>query len=438
MKKIITFILAISMLLSLPAASVGFAENTVSISLQEAPDTVQGKEVSLKVFIDSEPHWAAIDISFNYNPEALSFKKFVLNQELKNQSDDGEPAVYALNRNYAAEGTIIVAYATATSVGGYEGYYPGEYDYFGTITFTVNTAAPIGESEIELVIGKICDKDQVDVPFEVSGSKVNILCAHNWQETDRVDAKCESDGYAVYSCSKCYEEKSEVISQLGHEWDNGSVTAPTCEEGGYTTYTCKHNAEHTYVADYTEATGHSWKELSRIEATCSSKGLITYVCANNAEHTKTEDIAIAPDAHDYQSVVTAPTCEEGGYTTYTCKHNAEHTYVADYTEALGHDWGEWLLTKEATIDEDGVETRTCKNDPSHTEERAVPYIMRGDFDFDRQITVADALMALRISAKIVATNELYILIGDIDYDGAVTVSDALAILRVAARMADSL
>lgn len=62
----------------------------------------------------------------------------------------------------------------------------------------------------------------------------------------------------------------------------------------------------------------------------------------------------------------------------------------------------------------------------------------GDFDNDGDITVADALAALRIAAKLVEETPEYISIGDIDRDNHVTVADALAILRVAAKLTDVL
>ena len=43
-----------------------------------------------------------------------------------------------------------------------------------------------------------------------------------------------------------------------------------------------------------------------------------------------------PHTHRYEAVVTAPTCTAGGYTTYTCA--CGDSYIADETEALGHDW----------------------------------------------------------------------------------------------------
>lgn len=62
--------------------------------------------------------------------------------------------------------------------------------------------------------------------------------------------------------------------------------------------------------------------------------------------------------------------------------------------------------------------------------------LKGDFDGDGEITVSDALAALRIAAKLVEETDDAIRIGDVDGDGSISVNDALAILRVAAKLAD--
>lgn len=90
---------------------------------------------------------------------------------------------------------------------------------------------------------------------------------------------------------------------------------------------------------------------------------------------------------------------------------------------------------------------------SYAEENGVPYEiidegkpidenneeLAGDMDGDGEITVSDALRALRIAAGLdvaVATKGTRsAILGDVDGDGAVTVSDALAILRIAAKLA---
>ncbi|MBQ9557281.1 MAG: DUF4886 domain-containing protein, partial [Clostridia bacterium] len=63
-----------------------------------------------------------------------------------------------------------------------------------------------------------------------------------------------------------------------------------------------------------------------------------------------------------------------------------------------------------------------------------PPYKRGDMDGDGEITVGDALKALRIAAKLVVPAPEDYLIGDVDNDGEITVGDALKILRVAAQL----
>ena len=57
---------------------------------------------------------------------------------------------------------------------------------------------------------------------------------------------------------------------------------------------------------------------------------------------------------------------------------------------LGHDWGEWAVTKEATHDKAGEMKRTCKNDPTHIETKnlsKLPYTLTfnlGEGTWNRQ------------------------------------------------------
>lgn len=96
--------------------------------------------------------------------------------------------------------------------------------------------------------------------------------------------------------------------------------------------------------------------------------------------------------------------------------------ISELADALG--------TQTVTVSRDGVE--------STFEVTVKSKRIKGDFDADEQITVSDALAALRIAAKLAEMTDETLEIGDIDLDGEITVSDALAILRVAAKMADSL
>ena len=66
-----------------------------------------------------------------------------------------------------------------------------------------------------------------------------------------------------------------------------------------------------------------------------------------------------------------------------------------------------------------------------------PPVMKGDLDKDGEITVGDALIALRIAAKLAEKTPEAVLTGDVDGDGDITVGDALKILRVAAKLSDA-
>jgi hypothetical protein len=65
----------------------------------------------------------------------------------------------------------------------------------------------------------------------------------------------------------------------------------------------------------------------------------------------------------------------------------------------------------------------------------IAYVFVGDVDGDDEVTVADALAALRMAVGLADQPEGDALgVADVDADGTVTVSDALRILRIAARL----
>ncbi|MBR5769878.1 MAG: hypothetical protein IKX98_07215, partial [Clostridia bacterium] len=61
---------------------------------------------------------------------------------------------------------------------------------------------------------------------------------------------------------------------------------------------------------------------------------------------------------------------------------------------------------------------------------------RFDMNNDGKITVSDALMALRIAARLAVADTLDVAAGDSDGDGVITVADALNILRSAVGLTD--
>lgn len=63
--------------------------------------------------------------------------------------------------------------------------------------------------------------------------------------------------------------------------------------------------------------------------------------------------------YTYTDTVVPPTCTEQGYTLHTCNEDASKSYKDNYIDALGHDYGDGVVTTPATCTENGVKTYTC-------------------------------------------------------------------------------
>ena len=59
---------------------------------------------------------------------------------------------------------------------------------------------------------------------------------HNYTEEITVEATCETDGEATYTC-ECGDTYTEPIKATGHKYTNKTI-APTVTEKGYTLHIC--------------------------------------------------------------------------------------------------------------------------------------------------------------------------------------------------------
>ena len=110
-----------------------------------------------------------------------------------------------------------------------------------------------------------------------------------------------------------------------------------------TEYTCIRCGATRLEGD--EAAGH----IPGDPATCTQPQLCT----------KCGAVIVNALGHDYETIVTEPTCTEMGYTTYTCTRCGD-TYKGDYTDAAGHQPGEWIIDKEPTTDSEGSKHKECE------------------------------------------------------------------------------
>ena len=93
-------------------------------------------------------------------------------------------------------------------------------------------------------------------------------------------------------------------------------------------------------------------------------------CRRDETHVETETVKTTAE------VTKEAACEAKGETKYTAEFTNEtftaQTRTEEDIDALGHEWGEWVVVKEPTAKEDGLQERTCKRDPSHKETQVIP------------------------------------------------------------------
>lgn len=193
----------------------------------------------------------------------------------------------------------------------------------------------------------------------------NILPAlgHNYSEEYTVDkpATCTEEGEKSKHCENpgC-EERNDIqkIDALGHDYVETTV-APTCTEKGILTKTCSRCND--VVTEEIPALGHEFAKDYTVDkkATCTEEGEQSKHCTRNGCNGK-EDIQKIPSlGHDYVSKVTKEaTCTEKGILTKTCSKCGD--VVTEEIPALGHKFGDWKVTAEATVLAPEQQERICE------------------------------------------------------------------------------
>ena len=186
---------------------------------------------------------------------------------------------------------------------------------------------------------------------------------HDWSAWETVKLPtCVVPGEETRHCNRCDIVETRELALAPHtpgEAEDENTVAPTCtEDGSYdaVVYCIVCHEELSRATYNIGALGHDFGDwILTTEPTCTEEGVETRTCSR-CEEAETRPVDAL--GHDYIAVVTAPTCTEQGYTTHTCSRCGDE-YVDTYVDALGHDFGEWILTTEPTCTEEGVETRTC-------------------------------------------------------------------------------
>lgn len=164
---------------------------------------------------------------------------------------------------------------------------------------------------------------------------------------------CDDDGEKVSVCTKCDKQETRVISKLNHDWQIEKDTT-NCVTYGEIVYVCQNDRSHTYT-EPKEPLGHDWQGGEIIEpATCEKPGKCRESTCSRCGTISYAETTIPALGHKYvEKSRTQATCEGTGKIHYVCEHDEKHT-KDETIQALGHDWTEGTVIKEATCETPGM------------------------------------------------------------------------------------
>lgn len=217
-------------------------------------------------------------------------------------------------------------------------------------------------------------------------------CIHEFEHYIKNDATCESEGNIEYwkcvNCNKTYNgedakesvlENDIVLPMLGHDIKHIESVSPGCSSAGNIEYWKCSRCGKVYLdstldncVDETEIIltekSHDLIHFEYKASSCLSCGNKEYWRCTRCDKlfrdndAKVEvdknDIVLTLGDHCYTKASTLPTCSEKGTTMYSCSVCGDcYTEVDD--PALGHTWGEGVVTVAPTKDTIGLKKYVC-------------------------------------------------------------------------------
>ena len=205
---------------------------------------------------------------------------------------------------------------------------PATHTAFGTKTYTCTDCSEIREE---------------DIPK---------LTAHEYGAWEK-----HSDAYHKHTCS-CGE-----VEYAAHTWNGGEVAEPATHlKAGTKTYTCTACA-HTKESSIPKLTAHGYGTWTKHSDTQHKR-----VCACG-------DVEYAAHAWDEGEITQAPTHLALGVKSFRCE-TCDESKQESIAKTPTHSFGEWVITKEATIDTEGERVRECACGEKQKE--AVPTVQLPD------------------------------------------------------------
>ena len=267
--------------------------------------------------------------------------------------------------------------------------------------------------------GSYVEKVRCSICFSVIHSTDETMLSsgqyHDLVLIPACDPVCEGTGnIEYYECKLCQEiffkdfveikdPDSVIIPETGHKWSEWTVTKQaTCTDEGQKTRKCLNDPSHVETS-IIPASGHDHGpevEENVTEPQLIHDGSVDKVVYCNVckKELKRQTVKIPAKLKPYEDninslapleselilqgnpekpedlnnpdweVTVKPTCETAGVRTRYYNGRKHEEVIA----ALGHYWGEWVVTIEPDIGAEGEAECVCMHDESHVQIRKIP------------------------------------------------------------------
>lgn len=255
------------------------------------------------------------------------------------------------NASFTASSGAVYSYATLSGDG-------RESQDFTSVNTNVDNGGDDGITNPKTgATGYDCANDAILVTFL-------FIVTGEVSEQHPIKIGLYQDKHSGASCAQNMSGLDDInLASYGQKVE-GQVGAYHCYFMGYNALT----KQSLGAAQHTHTAGEP-KQENVVPATCTTDGSYDEVvrCTEDNEIISTEHHVIPATGHKFVDTVVAPTCTAQGYTLHKCSVCGEETKDT-YTDALGHEYGEWVIDKPATEDTEGSKHRDCiRGDDTQTE-----------------------------------------------------------------------
>ena len=187
------------------------------------------------------------------------------------------------------------------------------------------------------------------------------VLGHSWNSgVITANATCTTEGTKTYTCTRCGATTTESIPATGHKAISLPSAAATCTAVGKTEGSkCEICGTILAAQQDLPALGHQWGDIPAVtNPTCTENGVRIYTCTRCGEKITEAIPATGHKAVPLQGV--GPTCTAAGKSTGSkCEVCGTILTAQQDIPALGHQWGNTVVTTKPTCTEKGVGISTC-------------------------------------------------------------------------------